>query len=187
MHHSFRYKCFRTSEYDAFQAVLTYMYTGEIGFCTDNSGGRGISKGMSDAEDIFGAASQIHYTVLKQRAFNFLRETLLVENVIARLTRAYDSNCKELLEMYEDFFYENWDTISTPGNFDEFHKIAEINFALSFGKWFSWGFLDRAINDEKKLYDPEEILKTFENAQNFLVERIRVAPIGMGKKDVVPN
>jgi hypothetical protein len=162
------------------------MYTGEIGFCTDNSG-VGVSPGLSDAEDIFGAASQIHYTVLKQRAFNFLRETLLVENVMARLTRAYDHNHKELLEMYQDFFYENWDTISTSGNFVAFHKVAGINFAFSFGKWFSWGFLDRAINDEKKLYDPQEILKTFENAQHLLAERDRVAKLGMGKKDAAPN
>jgi hypothetical protein len=103
------------------------------------------------------------------------------------LTRAYDCNYKELLEMYEDFFYENWDTISTSGNFDEFHKVASVKLALSFGKWFSWGFLNRALNDEKKLYDPQEILKTFENAQNFLAGRAHVAPIGMGKKDVVPN
>ena len=186
MHHSFRYKYFRAVEYGGFQAVITYMYTGEIGFCTDNSG-VGVSQGLSDAEDIYGAASQIHYAVLKQRAFNFLRETLLVENVIARLTRAYRRDYKELLEMYQDFFYENWDTISTSGNFDEFHKVAGIDFAFSFGKWFSWGFLDRAISDEKKLYDPAEILKTFENAQHLLAERARVAQIGMGKKDVAPN
>jgi hypothetical protein len=106
---------------------------------------------------------------------------------MARLTRAYLNNCNELLEMYQDFFYENWDTISTSGNFKQFHKVAGIDFAFSFGKWFSWGFFDRAISDEKKLYDPQEILKTFESAQNLLGERASVAQIGMGKKDVAPN
>ena len=180
-HHSYRYKYFKSQEYEASHAVLTYMYTGEIAFCVDNSGDK-ISQGRSNAEEIYRAASQIRYPVLKKRAFNFLRDTLLVGNVMARLTRAYQTNDKDLLEMYQDFFYANWKTLTEYGIFNEFHKIADINFVFSFGKWFSWGFLNRAINDKSKLYVPEDILKTFENAQRLLAERVRVA-----EKEVAPN
>ena len=106
---------------------------------------------------------------------------------MARLTRAYRDNLQGLLDMYQDYFYENWDILTKSGVFDKFHKTAGIDFAFSFGKWFSWGFLDRAMKDERNLYDPEEIMKNFANAQNLLGERARTAQTSMARKDLAPN
>jgi len=175
-HHSYKYQYCSDQDYDAFVAVLKYLYTGTIHFEADNSAyypGSDVSIGLSDAVAIFCAASQLHYRLLMRRAVNFLRETLMVENVMGRLERAFVNNSShnELLKMYEDFFYENWNTILESGIFYEFHKVAPVHVVIKFGEWFGWGMVDRAINDEEKLYNPKEILDAFEKAQGFIHER----------------
>ena len=161
------------------------MYTGEIGFCTDNSGDQ-VTSGKSDAEEIYEAASQLSYTVLKRRAVTFLRETLFVENVMARLTRAFIQKQDELREMYQDYFYEHWNDILKSGVFEDFHKKVAIDFAIQFGKWFSWGMFNRVANDTNKRYDPKAVLEAFTKVQCLLQERIqgRVEQVDGGPKNM---
>lgn len=176
--YSYRYRYYHEQDFEAIETVLKYLSTGVINFEADNSD-PGAWKGWNNAEAIFTIAHDLQYGVLIRRAVNFLRETLIVENVMARLTRAFKRSTthKELLTMYEDFFYENWDTILKSGTFDDFHETADVNYAIKFGEWFSWGMLNRAINDETKLYNPEEILNAFVKAERHVLRRTADAEI----------
>jgi len=177
-HYLYKYKYYNERDFAAVKVVLEYLYTGAIEFQADNSD-RGTWKGLNNAEDIFIIAHDLQYSVLMQRAVTFLRESLIVENVMSRLTRAYErgSSHKLLLEMYENFFYENWNTIFTSRIFDDFHETADIPFGLKFGEWFGWGMLNRATIDEREPYDPEKIFKAFVEAQLVVQDRAAKANI----------
>jgi hypothetical protein len=114
-------------DFDLLHNILYYLHTDQISFGTDltfEPSEKHLPK-LCAAEDIYAMADRLLLDELQSKAFDFLESTCTVENITARAFSKFAMLYKEIEEMYETYFLENWEDVKNSKAHEEFFAEKE--------------------------------------------------------------
>jgi len=114
-------------DFDVFHNILYYLYTGIIVFDTSPESFEPSDKAPRavDVHAIYSAADRFLLTDLRERAFDFLRNTCTVENITRRVFGDCASIHDEVTRFYNSFFIQHLGSVVATFDYKNFFQEVE--------------------------------------------------------------